>query len=42
MVNCFSHCVFLFLHLLACIFGFVGLFVTIPLHVIFIAIARKR
>jgi len=33
---------FLFLHLMAVLFGFVGLLVTIPLHLIFTVLAGRK
>lgn len=33
--------IFLILHLLAFMFGFFGLFITIPLHVIYCAVKAK-
>ena len=45
-MGCLGHCVFMVLHVLALLFGFVLLFVTIPAHLIYCAIRsgnkRKR
>ncbi len=43
-MGCFGHAVFIVLHVLAALFGFVLLFVTIPAHLIFMAIisGKKR
>jgi predicted PurR-regulated permease PerM len=42
MFGCFGHCVFLFLHFLAVLFGFVGLLLTVPLHLIFAVMVSRR
>jgi len=43
MLGCFGHCFFLFLHFMAVLFGFFGLLITIPLHLIFAAtLASKK
>lgn len=41
MIGCFGHLVFLFLHLMAILFGFVWLIITIPLHLIFTVVEMK-
>lgn len=35
-----GHIIFIFLHLLAVVFGLVGLILTIPLHLIYSAVLR--
>ena len=35
-----AHFTFCILHLLAFLFGFVGLFITVPLHIIYSAVKR--
>jgi len=39
---CFAHGMFLMLHFFALLFGLIGLFLTIPLHLIFWALCRKQ
>lgn len=41
MLGCLGHCVFLLLHLAAVLFGLVGLIVTVPAHLIFMAVLRR-
>jgi hypothetical protein len=36
-----GHVIFVFLHLIAIMFGFIGLFLTIPLHLIYSAASKK-
>ena len=36
-----AHLIFLILHVAAFLFGFFGLFITIPLHLIYCAINKK-
>ncbi len=43
MLGCFGHCMFMFLHFCAVLFGLVGLILTIPLHLIFaVMVSGKR
>jgi hypothetical protein len=37
-----GHFIFCILHFLAFLFGFIGLFITIPLHIIYGAVRTKR
>lgn len=37
-----GHLLFCILHLAALLFGVVGLFITIPLHLIYAALNKKR
>lgn len=34
--------VFIFLHIMAVIFGFVFLFITVPAHLIYLAVSSKK
>lgn len=40
-MGCLGHSIFFFLHAMAVLFGFVFLFVTIPLHVVASVAGRK-
>ena len=40
-MGCIGHVIFMVLHVLAFLLGFVLLFITIPAHLIFIAIMSK-
>jgi len=42
MVGCLGHLIFICLHVLAVLFGLVGLILTIPLHLIFAAIVSGK
>ena len=42
MIGCLGHVIFFCLHLLAVLFGLVGLIITIPLHLIFAAIVSGK
>lgn len=42
IVAIFGHIVFLCLHVLAILFGCFGLFITIPLHLIFTVLSLRR
>ena len=37
-----GHLIFIMLHIMAMLFGFVWLFITIPLHLIYTSIRRRR
>ena len=37
-----GHIIFCILHLAAVLFGFVGLFITIPLHLIYTAVSKGK
>ena len=37
-----GHIIFCILHLAAVLFGFVGLFITIPLHIIYAVVKKKN
>ena len=37
-----GHILFCMLHLMALLFGVVGLFITIPLHLIYAAMKKRR
>ena len=41
-MGCSGHVIFLFLHLMALLFGVFGLFITIPLHLIFLAMSKSN
>ena len=41
-MGCIGHVIFCCLHLLALLFGVFGLFITIPLHLIFTAILSSK
>ena len=42
MLGCFGHGFFLCLHCVAFLVGFFGLFITIPLHLIFAAVMASK
>jgi len=42
MFGCLGHCCFCFLHLMAILFGFFSLLLTVPLHLIFAVMVSKR
>ncbi len=41
-MNCLGHMIFMFLHLLAILFGCGLLIITVPLHLIFAAVVQNR
>lgn len=41
-MGCLGHLIFCVLHVLAFLFGFFGLFITIPLHLIFAVLVSRR
>lgn len=41
-MNCLGHLIFMFLHLIAIMFGFVFLIVTVPGHLLFAAVTQKQ
>lgn len=42
MLGCIGHVCFVVLHVLAILFGVIGLLITVPLHLIFAAILAKK